>query len=95
MSRVQNISGSGPPSFLLNKPQSKVESVAEARKKQLEAHYGDDWTEADKQLFDAMVKEEMSKVERSFKTQASLEDSNLKSIGKASSAPGRYGEIIR
>jgi hypothetical protein len=76
MNRMQNTSGLGPPSFNLNKPQSKAESVADARKKQLESHYGEDWTEADKKLFDAMVKEEMSKVERGFKQQLSLEDSN-------------------
>lgn len=52
--------------------------------KTLASHYGENWTDEDKRMFDALVKEEMMKVEREFQGNGSIEEKPTRQI------PGLY-----
>lgn len=52
--------------------------------KTLASHYGENWTDEDKRMFDALVKEEMMKVERGFQSNGSIEEKSTRQV------PGLY-----
>lgn len=43
------------------------------------AHYGENWTDEDKRVFDAMVREEMEKLDSGFKNKVGLNEDDVSS----------------